>query len=126
MLAFGPASYPLDLRSYAWLAFGPLSAGPRTALRYALADRHLRRLHPHAPHWYLFVLGVDPAEQGRGLGSRMLEELCASADRDGVPCYLETDKESSVRLYQRHGFRVEHDETEPRLGLRFWTMSRPT
>jgi ribosomal protein S18 acetylase RimI-like enzyme len=124
MLSFAPGDFPLGVLAYAWLSFGPVAAGPRTALRYALADRHLRRLHPREPHFYLFVLGVEPELQGRGLGGRMLAELCARADRDGLACYLETDKASSVRLYERHGFRVEVDQTEDKLGVRFWTMLR--
>lgn len=124
MLAFAPGSYPVGWAAYAWLSFGPLAGGVRTAYRYALADQYMRKIHPSGRHWYLFVLGVDPALQGRGLGSRLLAELSARADGEEVPCYLETDKASSVRLYERHGFEVERDETEPRLGVRFWTMSR--
>lgn len=124
MLAFGPHDLPLGRLAYAWLSYGPLCAGPRTAYRYALADQYLRQLHPRHPHWYLFVLGVDPAAQGKGFGSLLLRELTARADRDRLPCYLETDKTSSVRLYERHGFSVEREETEPRLGIHFWTMTR--
>ncbi len=124
MLCFGPASLPLGAAAYAWMAYGPLSAGIGTAVRYALADRLLKQLHPSDPHWYLFVLGVEPEEQGRGVGSALLRTLTERADHERVGCYLETDKASSVRLYERHGFRVEHDETEPRLGVRFWTMRR--
>jgi ribosomal protein S18 acetylase RimI-like enzyme len=125
MLAYGPSRYPPRMAAMAWLAYGPISGGPRTAYRYALADAYLRRLHPRAAHWYLFVLGVDPELQGRGLGGCLLRTLSDQANRDGVPCYLETDKASSVRLYERHGFEVERDQTEPRLGVRFWTMTRP-
>jgi ribosomal protein S18 acetylase RimI-like enzyme len=124
MLAFRPGSFPVHPLAFAWLAYGPVTAGPRALVKYMAADRMLRRMHPKAPHHYLFVLGVEPELQGRGLGSRLLHELCARADRESLPCYLETDKSSSVRLYQRHGFEVERDESEARLGARFWTMLR--
>jgi ribosomal protein S18 acetylase RimI-like enzyme len=124
MLAFAPGSFPVPPLARAWMSFGPLTAGPRATLRYIAAERQLRRLHPTTPHLYLFVLGVEPALQGRGLGSRLLAELCARADRESLPCYLETDKASSVRLYERHGFGVELEQRDPRLGVRFWTMLR--
>ena len=123
-LAFGPGSYPLGVRGRAWLAYGPLLGGPRTALGYALADRYLSKMHFVESHWYLFVLGVDPELQGRGIGGRLLGWLAERAGTDGVPCYLETDKASSVRLYERHGFRVVVEDTHARTGIHFWTMLR--
>lgn len=123
-LMFGPGQYTMDAVARAWLAYGPLRSGPRAVLSYAAADHHLRKLHPKTPHWYLFVLGVEPALQGRGLGGRLLRWLGERADRDRVPCYLETDKASSVRLYERHGFRTVVEETHARTGIHFWTMQR--
>ncbi len=123
MLTYAPGTRPNGL-ALGWLAFGPLTAGPRALARYIAADLYLRKIHFKPPHWYLFVLGIDPELQGRGLGSQLIATLCERADRDGVPCYLETDKLSSVRLYERHGFRIELEQDEARLGLRFWTMLR--
>ena len=123
-LAFGPRRYPLGMRARAWQAYGPIAAGPRTALSYAIADQYLAKLHFTDPHWYLFVLGVEPELQGRGIGGRLLRWLGERAGEDGVPCYLETDKASSVRLYERHGFRVLVEETHARTGIHFWTMLR--
>jgi ribosomal protein S18 acetylase RimI-like enzyme len=125
-LSFPPGRFPPPLSSYRWMAVGPLMAGPAAAVRYALADAYMHRVHLRDPHHYLFVLGVDPAMQGRGVGGALLRRLGAAADSDGVACYLETDKETSVRLYQRHGYEVTRDETKSELGgLRFWTMQRP-
>jgi ribosomal protein S18 acetylase RimI-like enzyme len=62
--------------------------------------------HPHEPHWYLNFLGVRPASQGLGIGSALLTEVLAIADRDGVPAYLEATSPDNRRLYERHGFRV--------------------
>ena len=86
----------------------------------------MQRLHPKQPHWYLFVLGVDPKLQGQGLGGKLLERLNERADRDGVIGYLETDRESNLRLYQRYGFQIVTDHTLARVrDLRLWTMVRP-
>ena len=62
--------------------------------------------HPTEPHWYLPMIGVDPIQQGRGIGSALLKHALAACDRDGVPAYLESSNPKNVPLYQRHGFEV--------------------
>lgn len=76
------------------------------------------------PHWYLFILGVDPPRQGQGLGSAIIQEGLSRADAAGLPCYLETMKARNVPFYEKHGFQVVVDEIIPGGGLRLWTMKR--
>jgi ribosomal protein S18 acetylase RimI-like enzyme len=61
--------------------------------------------HPREPHFYLFALGVDPAHQGRGVGSALLGAGLARCDEQGAAAYLEASTPESARLYERHGFR---------------------
>jgi ribosomal protein S18 acetylase RimI-like enzyme len=60
--------------------------------------------HPHEPHWYLPLIGVDPACQGRGLGDALMAHALARCDRDGVAAYLESSNPRNISLYRRHGF----------------------
>src|SRR3989304_4413982 len=76
------------------------------------------------PHWYLFILGVDPLRPGQGVGSALLQEGPPPAAAAGLPCYLETMKARNVPFYQKHGFQVVVDEVIPGGGLRLWTMKR--
>lgn len=62
--------------------------------------------HPAEPHWYLPMIGVDPARQGRGLGSALLKHALALCDAEGAPAYLESSNPKNVPLYERHGFEV--------------------
>lgn len=62
--------------------------------------------HPAYPHWYLALLGVDPAQQELGLGSLLLETGLRTADADHLPAYLETPNPHAVAFYERHGFVV--------------------
>ena len=42
--------------------------------------------HPHEPpHWYLFIIGSEPAAQGRGLGSALLSQMLHRIDSGGFP-----------------------------------------
>lgn len=62
--------------------------------------------HPEEPHWYLSMLGVDPARQGRGLGSALLRHTLTLCDAEGLPAYLESSNPKNISLYERHGFEV--------------------
>ena len=68
--------------------------------------REMRGFHPHEPHWYLSMLGVDPSSQGRGYGSALLKAGLARCDADGLPAYLESSNPKNVPLYERFGFEV--------------------
>lgn len=64
------------------------------------------RYHPSEPHWYLPLIGVDPAQQGRGYGSALMQHELIPCDRDNKYAYLESTSPRSVPLYERHGFEV--------------------
>jgi ribosomal protein S18 acetylase RimI-like enzyme len=83
----------------------------------------IERRHPKAPHYYLAVLGVDPDDQGRGLGSALMGPVLRACDADGIPAYLESSKERNVDFYARHGFRVTEELTLPG-GPPVWLMWR--
>jgi GNAT superfamily N-acetyltransferase len=64
-----------------------------------------------APHWFLALLGVDRLAQGRGIGTALLQVGHAAADRDGLPCFLETFTEPNVAYYQRRGYVMTRSTT---------------
>jgi GNAT superfamily N-acetyltransferase len=75
------------------------------------------------PHWYLSMLGVSSKYQGQGIGKELLQPVLEQADRDNLPCYLETSTEAAVRFYQRQGFEIQHSGTVGKT-LPYWTMKR--
>lgn len=81
------------------------------------------RLLPE-PHWMLLLLGVDPAQQRRGLGSLLLGPGLAQCDREHSKAYLETSRVENLEFYGRHGFEVVH--VDERVGWpKLWFMIRP-
>ncbi|MCK6431053.1 MAG: GNAT family N-acetyltransferase [Burkholderiaceae bacterium] len=116
--ALGTATCVGSLAAALWL---PPGAGPdddalievvergaspeRRAQAFELFER-MGRCHPGEPHWYLPLIGADPACQGRGLGSALLRHTLALCDASNLPAYLEATSERSVPLYRRHGFEV--------------------
>lgn len=62
--------------------------------------------HPKEPHWYLPLIGTDPARRSSGFGSALLDHRLTICDQQNVPAYLEATSPENIRLYRRHGFEV--------------------
>lgn len=63
----------------------------------------------------VYVVGVDPAAQGRGLGAALtlvgLHHLAGKLGPDGVVLlYVEADNTAAVKTYQRLGFEVHNTD----------------
>lgn len=101
-----------------WL---PPGVEPDTARLLEIIERHspkeqlgdmmqvfeqMDAFHPKEPCWYLPLIGVDPARQGRGHGSALLRHALVRCDREAAPAYLESSNPRNVPLYERHGFVV--------------------
>lgn len=113
------------LRSRAILTPLKIGIGPFGRLMTTMSM--LEKLHKQAvppAHQYLAVVGVEPARQGQGVGSALMQPILTSADADHLPCYLETQKERNIRLYQRHGFQIVEELDLPQHGPHIWTMRR--
>jgi ribosomal protein S18 acetylase RimI-like enzyme len=66
----------------------------------------MAKYHPSEPHWYLPMIGVDPAHQGKGHGDALMVHALRRCDRDRVPAYLESTNPRNISLYLRHGFQA--------------------
>jgi GNAT superfamily N-acetyltransferase len=105
----------------------PLKFGWAEFRRFKSSVNYLDKLRERAVpsrHWDLPTLGVDPSRQGQGVGSALLQPALALADADGLPCYLETEKQINVPFYNRHGFDVVVEVDLPKAGPHIWTMKR--
>ena len=105
------------------LRFAPVLARSRhrpTAVRLL---SEVEKRHPHHPHWYLALLGTDPAAQGRGLASALVAPVLARCDEEGVDAYLETQKASNVSWYARFGFTVTA-ELQVGAAPKVWLLTR--
>lgn len=80
--------------------------------------------HPREPHWYLADLAVRPEAQRRGLGSALIRPGLERADADGMPCYLETQREANIPFYRRFGFELL-GTANAKDGPPAWFMWRP-
>lgn len=77
-----------------------------------------------ADAWYLSIVAVDPAEQGKGLGRRLLKPTLEEAARAGATCYLETFSTRNVSFYERLGFVTKTRVLEPTTNAEYAVMVR--
>lgn len=101
-----------------------LSATRRMEYAASYTEKMHKR-HITEPHWYLWVLGVEPEHQGEGIGGSLLRDGLARADASQLPCYLETMKPENVSLYQKFGFKVVEEADIPGSNVHVWSMVRP-
>lgn len=59
---------------------------------------------PAEPHFYLGVLGVDPTQQGGGIGGALVEPVLAACDAAGFVAHLESSNPANIPFYERLGF----------------------
>lgn len=75
-------------------------------------------------HWYLLIIGVDPKFQGQGFGGNLLTPMLARIDEEQLPCYLDTNTEENIALYQHFGFNVVKRYEIPGSDIINWSMVR--
>ena len=104
----------------------------RVAMREELSDDRGARYEalwdwvsdhlPDEPHWFLDHVGVDPDQQGRGVGGALVRLGLGWSARDGAPAFLETTNPENVPLYKHLGFRLVEEADAPRDGPHVWFM----
>ena len=75
-------------------------------------------------HYYVMTVGVLPERQGMGVGKRLMTNALETVDSNKMACYLETQNQNNVPIYQRLGFDVVSDKEIPKGGLHNWGMLR--
>ncbi len=93
-----------------------MKIGIKALRKMQASDKYIARKHKELSpnkHWYLAVLAVDPQHQGKGYASRLLNEMLSYIDEEGLPCYVETDGEKNVSMYQHFGFAVVDEFVVP-------------
>jgi ribosomal protein S18 acetylase RimI-like enzyme len=124
LIATPPGAYPLPGAPLLPRLRALAVQGLAVQVRWGRVFAHLDLLHPQEPHWYLATLGVAPAARRRGLGRALLHSLLELADREAVPCYLETDRSENVAFYGSAGYTVDRESRV--LGVGIWHMRRKT
>lgn len=73
-------------------------------------EKLLKKFHPKEKFIHLWLMGVDPKEQGKGIGTKLLKE---SLDiYKGKFIYVETTTPENKEFYWQNGFEIFHETFE--------------
>ena len=119
-----PRSVKREVMTYVRTAPTLVQCGPRIGRAFALLSAVDKAHHAlHEPHYYLAILGTDPQYQRTGAGTAVLAPVLERCDTEGLPAYLETQKEENLAYYARHRFdlvqKIEIEGCPP-----VWTLRR--
>ena len=104
-----------------------MKMGMEAGRKMQVFDQYMERKHSElvpVRHWYLFLLGVDPQHQGKGYASTLLRGMLSRVDEEDLPCYLETEVERNVPIYEHFGFDVIDEFIVPDTMVKIWAMLR--
>jgi len=92
-------------------------------LHYDKLAKNKHKEYANFPHLYLYNIAVDPKHQGKGWTSVLLNPMLNKADKEQLPCYLESP-ERNVSLYEHFGFEVLEHISLPDADNDIWLMMR--
>ncbi|MFX1376367.1 MAG: GNAT family N-acetyltransferase [Promethearchaeota archaeon] len=95
----------------------------RTIAIFSYIETRHKELAPF-DHWYLQNIAIKPEEQGKGYGGRLLNAMIEKIDKEGLPIYLETNKERNLPFYQKYGFEIIEHVIIPETDVPLWCMLR--
>jgi ribosomal protein S18 acetylase RimI-like enzyme len=104
-----------------------MKMGMDTNRRMQVLSNYIEKKHRQLvpdKHWYLFLIGVDPKHQGKGYASQLLNGMLSEIDREGLPCYLETEVKKNAPIYRHFGFDVIDEFTIPNTNVNLIAMLR--
>lgn len=76
------------------------------------------------PYYQLSPIGVKPEHQGKGFASKLLKPMFERFDEQKEICFLETQTESNIPIYQKYGFKIMDKFEIPKTNLHHWGMIR--
>jgi GNAT superfamily N-acetyltransferase len=119
-----PLQHRLSVRDELRELIALLPAGLGALRRGSRTGETMKRHHPSEPHVYLNTLSIDPGHQRMGYGGALMAPMLERCDEQGLPCYLETQRESNVPYYRQFGFELREHIHVDGGGPPMWLMWR--
>ena len=93
-------------------------------LKYEVFAMKLKRKYTNNFDWYLYNLSVKKDSQGKGIASKLLKPMLKFCDDEKMICYLETNNEINVHLYNHFDFTLMEEILIPNTGVYHYAMVR--
>ena len=67
---------------------------------------NLRKKYTNNEDWYIYNLCVHPNQQGKKISSKLIKPILNYFKMKKQICYLETNSDSNVPIYEHFGFKI--------------------
>ena len=114
-----------SLRAFLPLIFTFYPLGYIRARQVLKNTDELHQKYASDPHYYLDNIGVLPAEQGRGLSTRLIRPFLERADAEKVLVYTDTVTSRNVPFYEHFGFECMEYRSIEKTGITIYALRRP-
>ena len=98
-----------------------LKPGLKIMKAFEIAEKDRRSIMKGQSYVYLLTLGIHPDFQRQRHGFNLVKSMLDALPRD-IPVYLETGTEGNVKFYEKLGFEVIKEITEPIFNSSFWEL----
>ena len=93
-------------------------------LKYDNFAMPLKKKYTNHDDWYLFNLSVKKSAQGKGIASKLLKPMTDFCNSQNAICYLETNKDTNVPMYEHFGFKLEEKDFIPDTDVMHYAMTK--
>ncbi len=97
------------------------SMGLGNVMKAMARESKIRKLHPPGLLYNLWFIGVDPSEQNKGIGGRLLSEVIKEGQSKQRIICLETSTLKNIPWYEKFGFKI-YNELD--LGYRLFFLKK--
>ena len=102
------------------------SSGRNAISRQMSVNNYFNSLHAQinsSNQWFLSSIGVNSIYRKRGYASALLKPMLSRFEKEGVYCFLDTQKEENIPLYEHFGFRIVNEGFITGTTIKTWVMS---
>ena len=93
-------------------------------LNYEKYAMKMKKRYSDENCWYLYSLTVCPSCQKKGLATKVMRPMLDFFDSTNQGCYLETNKECNISMYEHFGFKLMERGTIPGTDVKHFAMYR--
>lgn len=84
------------------------AVGIDRALSVIKRENYIKSKHPDCDYIHLWFVGVENDKQGKGKGTKLINEIFSQDKYKNLPVYLKTSNKRNLPLYERLGFKIYH------------------
>lgn len=93
-------------------------------IKYEELAMSLKQKYTNHEDWYLYNLSVKEDSQGKGIGSKIMKPMLRFCDLEQMVCYLETNKDTNIGMYEHFGFKLEEKVLIPNSEVWHYAFTR--